>query len=168
LGTQQFGKGMIFAAWILFLALLTLAFSSLLERQKNPNRDLASRVEGDGIPQAVLKRNRSGHYVATGSINGFPVTFLLDTGATDVALPSSVADRLGLKRGAPVLNRTANGQVTSWRTRLDEVRLGPIHMRGVRASILPSMNGSEVLLGMSFLKHLEMIQRDGTMTLRQF
>jgi aspartyl protease family protein len=168
LGTQQFGKGMIFAAWILFLALLTLAFSSLLERQHNPNRDLAARVDGDGVPQVVLKRNRSGHYVATGSINGFPVIFLLDTGATDVAVPRVVADRLGLKRGAPVVNQTANGQVTSWRTRLDEVRLGPVRRRNVRASILPNMQGSEVLLGMSFLKHLEMVQRDGRMTLRQY
>jgi aspartyl protease family protein len=125
-------------------------------------------VDGDGVPQVVLKRNRSGHYVATGSINGFPVIFLLDTGATDVAVPRVVADRLGLKRGAPVVNQTANGQVTSWRTRLDEVRLGPVRRRNVRASILPNMQGSEVLLGMSFLKHLEMVQRDGRMTLRQY
>lgn len=168
MGTQQFGKGMIFAAWILFLVLLTLAFSSLLERQNNPNREPASQIGDNGIQEVALRRNRAGHYVATGSINGFPVTFLLDTGATDVAVSGSVAERLGLKRGAPVVNQTANGQVISWRTRLDEVQLGPIRRRDVRAAILPGMQGSEVLLGMSFLKHLEMVQRDSIMTLRQY
>ena len=166
MGTERLGRGMIFAAWLLLLALVTFAFSALLERQNNPNRDLAILTEGNAPPQVVLKRNRAGHYVATGQINGHPVTFLLDTGATDVAVPAALAERLGLRKGVQVINQTANGTVVSWRTRLAEVRLGPIRLRNVRAAILPGMDGREVLLGMSFLKHLEMVQRGDTLTLR--
>ena len=116
----------------------------------------------------ILDRNRAGHYVANGFINGSSVTFLLDTGATDVAVPETLASSLGLKKGLPFVSQTANGTVTSWRTRLDEVRIGTIVLTDVRASILPSMTGMDVLLGMSFLKQLELVQRGETLTLRQY
>jgi aspartyl protease family protein len=87
------------------------------------------------------------------------VTFLLDTGATQVALSAVLADRLGLRRGAPMSSLTANGYVKSWLTRLDRVELGPFLMRDVQAAILPSMPSDEVLLGMNFLKHLELTQK---------
>jgi aspartyl protease family protein len=64
------------------------------------------------------------------------------------------------------LSKTANGTVRTWSTRLDSVDLGGLEVRRVRASVLPNMPGQEVLLGMSYLKHFELIQRDGTLTLR--
>lgn len=156
------------AAWILLLAVLALSFGTLLERQVNPNPQPDGSVDAQGVRQVVLKRNRSGHYVASGYINGARTTFLLDTGATDVAVPEVLANRLGLRRGVQVMSRTANGNVTAWRTRLDQVKLGPVQLSNVRASILPSMLGDEVLLGMSFLKKLELIQRGDNLTLRQY
>jgi aspartyl protease family protein len=57
--------------------------------------------------------------------------------------------------------------VTTWRTVLDEVGIGPVRLQDIRASILPSMAGSEVLLGMSFLKRLELVQKGESLTLRQ-
>jgi aspartyl protease family protein len=95
------------------------------------------------------------------------VTFLLDTGATDVAVPQRLAARLGLEKGHASRSRTANGVVTTWRTVLDEVGIGPVRLQDIRASILPSMAGSEVLLGMSFLKRLELVQKGESLTLRQ-
>lgn len=166
--TRRFGKGMIVAAWVLLLALLTLAFQSVLERQNNPNRKPLTQIDVQGVREVILHRNRVGHYLASGYINGSKVTFLLDTGATDVAIPEALASSLGLKRGLPFVSKTANGTVTSWRTRLDEVRIGTIGLTDIRASILPSMGGMEVLLGMSFLQQLELVQRDGTLTLRQY
>ena len=100
-------------------------------------------------------------------INGQAVQFMLDTGATDVAIPSAVAERLGLARGVPVTVSTANGRSEGYRTRLDSVRLGAIELRDVRALVAPGLDGEQVLLGMSALKKLEFTQRGGTMLLRQ-
>jgi aspartyl protease family protein len=95
------------------------------------------------------------------------VTFLLDTGATDVAIPEDLADRLRLERRGGGISQTANGPVAVWQTMLDTVTLGAISLSDVRASILPSMRGTEkVLLGMSFLKQLEFTQRDGQLILQ--
>ncbi|QYZ67983.1 MAG: aspartyl protease [Gammaproteobacteria bacterium (ex Lamellibrachia satsuma)] len=158
---------MIFAAWALLLGLLAMFFSNLLEQQYNPNRDLLSISTEAGPKEIVLLRNRAGHYVAPGSINGTPVIFLLDTGATNVAVPALLAERLALKRGAQSISLTANGRVNTWLTRLDQVQLGSIIRQDVRATIMPGMGGDEVLLGMSFLKHLELVQKGKTLILRQ-
>ncbi len=163
---RQLGKGMIYAAWILALGLLTWLFSGFLDYQRNPNRHVEASADDRGNIKVTLQRNRAGHYLAGGQINGQPVVFLLDTGATDVAVPETLANRLGLERKYRSVSRTANGNVTIWSTRLDSVNLGGILRRNVRASILPNMAGNEVLLGMSFLKHLELVQRGDALTLR--
>ncbi|OZB13525.1 MAG: hypothetical protein B7X58_09350 [Marinobacter sp. 34-60-7] len=105
--------------------------------------------------------------VASGRINGEAVVFLLDTGATDVAIPAELAEKLGLARGAPILLQTANGQTTGYRTVLDSLSLGDIVLRDVRAIVAPGFDGEQILLGMSALKQLEFTQRAGTLVLRQ-
>jgi len=163
---SRFGKAMLIAAWIVGLALLVLFFNNLLEHQHNPNPDPALEINAAGLPQVVLQRNRMGHYVARGSINGVPVTFLLDTGATSVALPMELARRLELPMRPGGMSKTANGLVRTWSTRLASVSLGGLGARNVRAVVMPNMPGDEVLLGMSYLKRFEMIQRGNTLTLR--
>ncbi len=157
---------MLFGAWVLALAILALFFNRLISHQENPNRDPVAAADASGRMQVVLARNRSGHYVADGLINGEPVRFLVDTGATDVALPLELARRLELPLGAARISRTANGNVRVWSTRLGSVDLGGLRLSDVRASVLPNMPGNEVLLGMSYLKHFELVQRDGTLTVR--
>jgi len=165
---RRTGRAMQIVAWVLGLGLLTLVFQDFLETRLNPNTQPLVRVDGDGLNEVVLERNVQGHYVASGAINGLPVTFLLDTGATDVAIPETLAQQLQLERRGGGISQTANGPVAVWHTRLDDVQLGSIRLQNVRASIVPSMGqGSPVLLGMSFLKQLEFTQRDGHMTLRQ-
>ncbi|MCU7947541.1 MAG: TIGR02281 family clan AA aspartic protease, partial [Candidatus Thiodiazotropha sp. (ex Cardiolucina cf. quadrata)] len=88
---QKFGRWMVIGAWLLLLVLLTLFFSQWLERQRNPNRQLSVTVNAGDDVAVVLKRNRAGHYIAPGLINGVAVTYLLDTGATFVAVSSSLA-----------------------------------------------------------------------------
>lgn len=156
---------MILGAWLLLLLLLTLLFSQWLEKRNNPNRELMVTTGEGAKAEVVLKRNRAGHYVAPGHINGVAVTFLLDTGATYVAVSSSLADKAGLRRGMQAQSRTANGVVRSWLTVIGQLRLGPIEMRDVKATILPSMPDDEVLLGMSFLKHLTLKQQGGELVI---
>ncbi len=155
---------MVIAAWVLLLVLLTLFFNDRLEKQNNPNRQLAV-VATDGITEVTLQRNRFGHYVATGAINGKPVEFMLDTGATDVSIPAGLADKLGLRRGRASVYQTANGPITAWQTSLDEIQLGPLRLGPVRASINPNDSTDAVLLGMSFLRHLDFKQQGNTLTL---
>jgi aspartyl protease family protein len=163
---SRVGKAMLIAAWVVGLALLVLFFSNLLEQQHNPNRDLSMQLDGTGRPQVVLVRNRQGHYVASGSINGEPVTFMLDTGATSVALPLPLARALGLRMRPGGFSETANGLVRTWSTRLDSVSLGGLTARDVRAVVLPNMPGGQVLLGMNYLKRFELIQRGDRLTMR--
>jgi len=165
--TQRMGKGMWAIMWILVLAMMTMMFNKLLDDQRNPNDDPQS-LSNATTSEVVLKRNRYGHYVATGAINNEPVEFLLDTGATDVSVPEGLAIKLGLEKGARARFETANGSVYGHMTQLDQVRLGGIELERVRASINPGMSGESVLLGMSFLKHLEFTQRGDTLILRQY
>jgi aspartyl protease family protein len=153
---------MLWLAAIGLLGGLYLFFSMLGDE----GGGMVSSVDSDGAAMVVLEQDRSGHYVAEGEINGQGVTFLVDTGATDVALPESVARALGLQFGPRVKVMTAAGPATAWMTRLDEVAIGDIRRRNVRASITSGeFNG--ILLGMSFLKHYSLRQQDGKLVISQ-
>jgi len=165
--TSQMGKWMVYLAWILFLGLSTVFFNNYLEKQHNPNIVIQSQVGADNTIEVILQQSRYGHYVTNGEINDKPVIFLLDTGATNISIPNRTAKRLGLKRGVPMSVRTANGTITVYNTKLNTVAIGPIVLHGLRGDINPHMEGDEILLGMNFLKHLELIQRGKELMLRQ-
>ena len=163
---KRAGRVLMVLAWCAALFLATRFFGQWEERQQNPNVVVSSEL-GDGFVEVKLIGNGQGHFVASGHINGQPVNFMLDTGATDVAIPERLAIRLGLERGAPVTLSTANGRTEGYRTRLDELQLGDIRLLDVRALVVPGLGGEQVLLGMSALKRLEFTQRSGTLLLRQ-
>ena len=160
---RRIGRGMHYMTWILLLVFLGMFFNNYVEKQRNPNQHLS--LAGDASGEVVLERNRGGHYVAPGRINGAPVNFLLDTGATRVSVPESLARQLGLEAGAEQKTMTANGVISVYSTVLDSVQLGGIELRNVQASINPFMPEDTVLLGMSFMQHLELVQRGGQLTL---
>lgn len=166
-GQRRMGGIMQGLAWMVLLGLGVFFFADVLERQNNPNRSVESRQGANGSREVVLQRNKYGHYVTSGKINGKAVTFMLDTGATGVAIPSGVAQRLGLRRGRAFQTQTANGIGKGYAVSLDSVGVGEIQLQGVSAGITPGLLGDEVLLGMSFLKHIEFTQRGDTLILRQ-
>jgi aspartyl protease family protein len=151
--------------WIALLAGASFFFDDALEKIKNPNQTVTTHVNNEGEHEIVLKQNRQGHYVANGQINGQPVQFLLDTGATNVAIPEHIANQLKLKKGMSHQTVTANGTSTSYMTRLDSISLGSLEMQNVPASISQGMQFDEILLGMSFLKHLKITQQGKLLTL---
>jgi len=165
---KKIGRGMLIASFALILAGLTLFFDGQLDKQLNPNRQPRSSESSSGVREVVLQQNRQGHYVSGGLVNGIPVTFLLDTGATDVAIPVKIAQQAGLDRGYATRASTANGIVTVYSTQIKELTFGNITLRDIDASITPSMTGDIILLGMSALKEVEFTQRGSTLTLRQF
>ena len=166
--TKSIARYMTWATWLIVLGLLTLFFNNMLERDNNPNQNVSGTVSGDGIKQVVLTRNTHGQYLSAGFINGQAVVFLLDTGATDVAIPAQVANRIGLKSGSPITYQTANGSTVGYSTILDSVTIGNIKLRNIRGGINPSMHNEYVLLGMAFLKHLEFTQSGNQLILRQY
>jgi len=164
---KRMGTAMQVLAWLVLLALGVFFFSDYLDKQYNPNQSLQTRYADDGVREVVLQRNKFGHYVTDGQINGRPVTFMLDTGATGVAISEAMASYLGLKRGRAFPVQTANGMSTSYAVTLDQVNVGAIELSDVPAGITPGLQTEEILLGMSFLKHIEFTQRGDTLTLRQ-
>lgn len=164
---KNIGLGMLVASFSLTLVALTIIFDTWLSDLYNPNKTPTSTLSESGIKEVTLERNRQGHYVANGEINGIPATFLLDTGATDVAIPADVANRARLEKGNAHQASTANGIVTVFDTLVDELSLGNIVLYDIDASITPSMLGNTVLLGMSALRQVEFAQRGSTLTLTQ-
>jgi aspartyl protease family protein len=157
---------MMIIAWAAALFLATRFFAEWEQRQENPNTVVASE-HGDGYVEVKLTSNRDGHFVMTGQINARPVQFMLDTGATNVAVPESVAQTLRLERGERVQVSTANGRTDAFRTTLQRLQIGDIVLNNVRALVVPGLDGEQVLLGMSAVKQLEFTQRGGTLLLRQ-
>ena len=162
--SKKWGAGMQILFWLLLLVMLYLGFADYLSQRTNPNQQIEGTAQGN-IREVILRSARGGHYVASGEINGQPVTFLVDTGATLVALPTAVARQLKVQSRGQGLANTAGGVVRVDYATLDSVRLGNIVLHDVRASINPELQ--EVLLGMSFLRELELIHRDGELRIRQ-
>ena len=163
---KRAGRVFMVLAWCAALFLATRFFGEWEARQHNPN-GVVSSEQGEGFIEVKLISNTQGHFVASGQINGQPVDFMLDTGATDVSIPASLAERLKLEEGFGVTLSTANGLSQGYRTRIDRLQVGDIVLRDVRALVAPGLDGNQVLLGMSALNKLEFTQRGGTMLLRQ-
>lgn len=161
------GRGMMTFAWLLALGFLSLVFTRWLENRYNPNQDPKS-VANQQFREVILESNPQHHYIANGYINGVPVTFMLDTGATDVAIPAQLARKLRLKPGPASMAITANGLVEVRKTIIDSLKLGSIELQSVRANLNPGMSDQEILLGMSALKQVEFSQRGDILTLRQY
>jgi aspartyl protease family protein len=112
--------------------------------------------------RVTLAPDERGHYLADGQVNGSHVRFLVDTGATMVSLPSSLADRLGVnwRQGRRGYSNTANGVVPVYAVMLDSVTVGDLTIYNVEGLVHDSKGLDTALLGMSFLARTEM-QRDG-------
>ncbi len=112
-----------------------------------------ARLQNDTV---IIRKSAGGHFVTEAMINGRPITFLVDTGASDVVISPSDARRLGIDPAELEFSkvyRTANGNVYGAPLRLSSVSIGTLVVRDVRASI----NGADMknsLLGMSFLERL--------------
>ena len=135
---QKIGKNMMVIGWLIFFGLLTLVFGNWEEDQYNPNRNIGSEITASAI-SVTLEQNAYNHYVTNGKINGQDVIFMLDTGATSVAVPPHIAEKLNLKRGRPYQVTTANGKSTVYATTIDSLDIGAITLYNVKAAIATGM-----------------------------
>lgn len=122
-----------------------------------------------GAREIVLTAGPGGHFLTTGQINGRAAQFMVDTGATMVALGQADADRMGIdyrsssRRGYA---ETANGRVPTYAVTLTSVRVGDVEVANVEAMILPA-SMPHVLLGNSFLTRFQMKRENDVMRLEK-
>lgn len=158
------GGWMIALGWALVLLFAVLVFNGFLEDRQNPNR--LAVLQGQSGGRLVLRANHNGQYYAEGRINGVAVNFLLDTGATTVAVPPGVAERAGLRGDARVRVETAAGPAEAQTARVRRLELGHWVFSDLRAVIIPGGEDT-VLLGMNALGELNMAQEDGKLILEK-
>ena len=131
---------------------------------------VSARKRTATVKEVQVWRDTTGMYTTVGSIDGLPVSFLIDTGATQVAMNASQAKRLGIDyhvTGDPAEVTTASGVERAWMVTLDSVKVGDLEVRNVSAVVLEGKQPKVTLLGMSYLGRMEISNDGRLMTLRQ-
>jgi len=126
----------------------------------------SSSGAGSGPQSVTLAAGAGGHFMADGQINGGAIRFMVDTGASTVAIPAREAVRLRIdyKSGRRGTTQTAGGPTPMYIVRLDSVRIGSIELQSVDAMVIEQ--GLDIsLLGNTFLNRMEMRREGQTMTL---
>jgi aspartyl protease family protein len=141
-----------------------------VQRSYGISREYNQAGAGAGPQKAQLSISRGvgNHYWIAGSIDGHPVQFLVDTGATSVAMNEGQARRLGIDyrvQGRPMVASTAGGNIKAWRIKLDSVKIGGLEVLGVEGAVLEGDSPTEVLLGMSFLSRVRWREENGVLQL---
>ena len=138
-----------------------LAVVELEGKRLNLRMDTPVSIGGGGGTgngsRIVLPADSRGHFMTQGAINGRPVTFMLDTGATSVAMSAADAQRIGLdySKGQRVQMNTANGVASGYKLRLQSVRVGDVEVYDIDAIVSPQPMPF-VLLGNSFINRFSM------------
>lgn len=161
---RKTGKSQASLFALITFALMLLVFyfyvSNYFEKSNNPNTQIDFQYK-----TLRLKIASDGHYRVSGLVNGQAVVFMLDTGATGIALSANLAQQLGLKKMAKTKISTANGVVDAWLTHLNSIVIGGTEIRAISAVIMPNMD-DEILLGMSYLRHFDWQQSNGELILK--
>ena len=125
----------------------------------------ASKSGGKGN-RIVLTAGSGGHFMTAGQVNGKAAQFMVDTGATSVAMSSQDAERAGInyRVGRPVTMSTANGNSQGFQVKLDSVRVGEVEVLNVDAVVMPQAMPF-MLLGNSFLTRFQMLRENDQLTL---
>ena len=125
-------------------------------------------TQAETVEERVFADDR-GMFMSVGSINGQTVQFLVDTGATSIAMNTTQAKRLGVRYeldGEKSTASTASGFVTAYRVRLKSVSLGKIRKRNIEAMVIDGQHPGPILLGMTFLGGLQVEKSGNTLTLK--
>ncbi len=118
--------------------------------------------------EMILHGDSQGHFVTSGRINNHTIQFLVDTGASFIAIGRPDAQRLGINyENAPMaMASTANGMVRFWRVRVDKLEIGPFVMYDMEAAVL-ERDMQPALLGMTFLNRMDMVREGNSLKLKQ-
>jgi len=147
-------------------AIVELKGKRVVLRLGDAHVNLGGTPSEGGGKQIVLTAQTGGHFHANGTINGQSARFVVDTGASVVAMDKYEAERLGVdyKNGRRGVTRTANGDAVAYATKLKSVRIGDVQVYDVDAIVLPAPM-PYILLGNSFLTRFQMKRENDVMTL---
>jgi clan AA aspartic protease (TIGR02281 family) len=126
-------------------------------KEKPPEK----KPENKNHQELVIKQAANGHYFLGGSINDKPLTFVIDTGASAVSLPGSLASDAGITCKNQVVMETANGRTGACTAVISELKFGHFVIKDAQTMIVPNL--SQPLLGMNILQHFNMKQENGEM-----
>jgi aspartyl protease family protein len=156
----------LFIVILLFAIGVALHFYASSRESLDLNAQIPiSNTDENGHTQVTIKQDKHGHYIFLGTINRKQVKFILDTGATQIAVPLSIARHINLPFGRSYFANTANGRTLSYTSIAKEVGIGEIILYNIDTSIVTGYEDDKVLLGMSYLKNLEIVQKDGNIIL---
>jgi len=159
--SRKIGLLMLTLGWILIIVLVWILYSKVIFAPK------ASEIRiVDELTQIKLYPDRDGHYRILGNINQTKVNFLIDTGATNVAIPLALAKKLKLQNLGSTSVITASGKSSAYITKIDELIIGGIAIYNVNALVVYDMHGSIALLGMNVLKRFSIEQNKDYMILK--
>jgi len=157
---KKVGKAMLFACWLLILGGAYFIFKWYEYKSEGIYNTVTVKSPSGSI-ELHIPLTGGDRYEVLGAINNFQVKFLIDTGATSIAISSHVAQKANLKLGMPIDMLTAGGKVTAHTTRIANLYIGSNHdiqIRDINAIISPEMPDDTVLLGMGALKQLNFRQ----------
>lgn len=161
---KSYGRVMLYIFWALVLGFAYLIF----DWQDQEARKTEAYRTKTGAVELHIPLTKENTYEVNGKINSTKVHFLIDTGATSIAIPGEVADTTDLQRGMPVKIETAGGVTTAYLTKIETLYIGEdIILKDVNATINPSMPGKLILLGMGALKQLHFMHTKNKLILRQ-
>lgn len=129
------------------------------EQKQNQEADKAF----DGV--LLIPQHGNGHYFVEGSINGKPLTFVIDTGASSAVLPRPMAMAAGVYCKDKILMQTVNGTASGCTGIVSRLKFGPFQIRDVTVMIAPNL--SQPLLGMSVLQRYKIVQNDGELRISE-
>lgn len=132
------------------------------------NRQISTAYAPASKSEVRIASGRGGHYVTPGRINGTPVQFMVDTGATSVAMNYLEAQRLGIdyRAGKQITVSTANGRAKAFQVTLSRVSVGDIELHQVDAVVSTTTSPEIILLGNSYLGKVEMRVEQGVLLLQ--
>lgn len=130
-------------------------------------QSISTSFAGSGKPTVNLTADSSGHFSTIGTINGHTVRFLVDTGATTIALSTAEAKRMDIdyQNGERSVSSTANGLVPVYKVMLHNVKVGDISLNMVEGTVIEGAGLPVALLGMTFLSRVEMHRENSVLTL---
>nr|WP_133133691.1 retropepsin-like aspartic protease [Legionella sp. PL877] len=150
---------MFIVAWLIFFGLLFWFFHYYTSAEEGTYEVNHGTV--------TITPDGRGHYYIDGTINNYPVKFMLDTGATLVAVPQGVAEKMRLRGRYSVTMETASGKVTGSLARAEELSFAGFTLRNVKVVIVPGADERLILLGMNVLSQFELSQKDKRLILRK-
>jgi aspartyl protease family protein len=148
-------------ALIIWVTIFT-AFYLYFNAHQEPK--IAVAMEGLALGQVVIPRSRDGHYYIKGSINGYPIDFMVDTGASIVSVNTVFANEANLSSGLPASFSTAGGEIMGEIVPGQIVEAGGIVVNDLNVSV--GIQSKTALLGQNFLRKVDIIQSNDTMILR--